>query len=192
MAKRVFQAASYTPTATADTTNLVNSTYQCIGASGATAGLNVIEIYEGGQASASSINIMQFARDVVLSVASALVAPNSDGPMDTRTAALAAVPITNTLATTPPQRSSAITAARLGLSLNTFGGIVRWVAAPGEEWGITGVTVNISESSLSAFTGGSAGLMSSHLVYEPLISCGNMEDASDVEMPFSWKKPLRA
>jgi len=167
MAKRSFGAASYTPTATADTTNLANSTYQSIGASGATAGLNVLEIYIGGQASASSINIMQFARDSTLAVASALVAPNTDGPLDTRTAALAAVPITCTLASTPPQRSVAITAARLHLSLNTFGGIVRWVAAPGEEWGITGVTVNISESSLSAFTGGSAGLCGSHIIYEP-------------------------
>ncbi len=168
MAKRSFSAATYTPTATADTTNLANSTYQAIGASGATAGLNVIEIYIGGQASASSINIMQFARDSTLGGSlGALVAPNSDGPFDTRTAALAAVPLTFTLAGTPPQRSVAITAARLTLSLNAFGGIVRWVAAPGEEWGITGVTVNISESSLSAFTGGSVGLIGSHLIYEP-------------------------
>lgn len=168
MAKRIFQAATWTPTATADTTNLANSTFMSIGASGAAAGLNVIEIYIGGQASASSINIMQFARDSTLvATPTALAAPNSDGPMDSRTAALAAVPITAVQAGTAPQRSAAVTAARLGLSLNAFGGIVRWVAAPGEEWGITGVTVNISESSLSAFTGGSVGLIGSHIVYEP-------------------------
>ena len=169
MAKRIFQVPTFTPTATADTTNLANNTHMSIGASGATAGLNVIEIYMGGQASASSINIMMFARDVVLAgTATALSAPASDGPMDTRTAALAAVPITyNFVTTTPNQRTSAITAARLNLSLNTFGGIVRWVAAPGEEWGITGITVNVSESSLSAFTGGSAGLLGAHIVYEP-------------------------
>lgn len=168
MAKRSFSAASYTPTATADTTALANSTHQSIGASGATARLNVLEIYLGGQASASSINLMQFARNSTVGVASALVAPNTDGPMDTATAALAAVPITYTLATTPPQRTVSTAAARLTLSLNTFGGIVRWVAAPGEEWGITGVTVNVSESSLSAYTGGSAGLLGSHIIYEPL------------------------
>lgn len=169
MAKRIFQVPTYTPTATADTTNLANNTFMAIGASGATAGLNVIEIYEGGQASASSINIMMFARDSTLAgTPTALSAPVSDGPMDTRTAALAAVPITyNFVTTTPPQRSALTSAARLNLSLNTFGGIVRWVAAPGEEWGITGVTVSVSESSLSAFTGGSAGLMGSHIVYEP-------------------------
>lgn len=168
MAKRSFSAATWTPTATADTTNLANSTFMSIGASGATAGLQVMEIYIGGQASASSINIMQFARDSTLvATPTALAAPNSDGPLDSRTAALAAVPITAVQAGTAPQRSAATTAARLALSLNAFGGIVRWVAAPGEEWGITGVTVNISESSLSAFTGGSVGLIGSHIVYEP-------------------------
>lgn len=169
MAKRIFQVPTYTPTATADTTNLANNTHQSIGASGATAGLNVIEIYIGGQATASSVNIMMFARDVVLAgTPTALAAPAGDGPMDTRTAALAAVPITfNFVTTTPNQRSSAVAQARLNLSLNAFGGIVRWVAAPGEEWGITGVTVNVSESSLSAFTGGSVGLIGSHIVYEP-------------------------
>ncbi len=169
MAKRIFQVPTYTPTATADTTNLANNTHQSIGASGATAGLNVIEIYIGGQATASSVNIMMFARDVVLAgTPTALAAPAGDGPMDTRTAALAAVPITfNFVTTTPNQRSSAVAQARLNLSLNAFGGIVRWVAAPGEEWGITGITVNVSESSLSAFTGGSVGLIGSHIVYEP-------------------------
>lgn len=139
-----------------------------VGASSATAGLNVVEIYEGGQASASSINIMVFARDSTLVAApTALAAPVSDGPLDTRTAALAAVPITAVQAGTLPQRSAVTTSARLNLTFNAFGGIVRWVAAPGEEWGITGVTVSVSESSLSAFTGGSVGLMGAHIIYEP-------------------------
>lgn len=168
MAKRSFTATTWTPTATADTTNLANSTFMTIGASGATAGLNVVEIYIGGQASASSINIMQFARDSTLvATPTALAAPNSDGPLDTRTAALAAVPITAVQAGTLPQRSAATTAARLTLSFNAFGGIIRWVCAPFEEWGITGITVNLSESSLSAFTGGSVGLIGSHIIYEP-------------------------
>lgn len=170
MAKRIFQVPTFTPTATADTTNLANNTHLSIGASGASAGLNVLEIYEGGQATSSSVNIMMFARDSTLAgTPTALAAPAGDGPMDGRTAALAAPPITfNFVTTTPNQRSAATAQARLNLSFNAFGGIVRWVAAPGEEWGITGVTVNISESSLSAFTGGSVGLMGAHIVYEPL------------------------
>ncbi len=167
MAKRSFSANAWTATAVADTSNLTNSVYMAIGASGATAGLNVLEIYIGGESSASTINNMVFARDSTLGGSlGALVAPNSDGPFDSRTAALAAVPLTFTLAGTPPQRSAAITAARLILAHNSFGGIVRWVAAPGEEWGITGVTVNISESSLSCITSG-GGVVSAHIVYEP-------------------------
>lgn len=168
MAKRLFQAASFTPTATADNAALANATYMAIGAGSTTQSLNVIEIYEGGQASASSINIMMFARDLVLAATpTALAAPNGDGPMSTASAALAAPPLTNTAATTGPSRTNTATTARLNLSFNAFGGIVRWVAAPGEEWNITGQTVSVSESSLSAYTGGSPGLMGAHIVYEP-------------------------
>jgi hypothetical protein len=168
MSRRSFSAATYTPTATADTaTTLANGTYQAIGASGATARLKVKEIWIGGQATASAVNIMQFARDHVLGATlAALAAPNSDGPMDTETAALSAVPLTYVGATTPPQRSALTTSARLSLSLNAFGGIVAWHPDPGEEWGITGVTVDVSESSLSAFTGGNVGLVGSHIQYE--------------------------
>jgi hypothetical protein len=169
MAKRSFQAATFTPTATADTSNLATATFMSLGAANATQLLKVIEIYEGGQASASSINIMQWARDSTLVVtATALASPNSDGPMSSFSAALAATPIPAIAGATLPQRSAIVTAARLNLSLNTFGGIVRWVAAPGEEWDIYGVTASLSESSLSAFTGGSAGLMGAHIVYEPI------------------------
>lgn len=168
MAKRIFQAASFTPTATADGTTLANGTYMAVGAGSATQMINVIEIYEGGQAAASSINIMMFARDLILGATpTALAAPNGDGPMSGATAALAAPPITFTAATTGPQRTNTAATARLNLSFNSFGGIVRWVAAPGEEWQIIGQTVSISESTLSAFTGGSAGLMGAHIVYEP-------------------------
>lgn len=170
MAKRVFQQATWTPTATADggTNFLANTTYMAIEAANASQGLNVIEIYEGGQASASSINIMQFARSVTFGTTpTALASPNGDGPMNTLTSPLATVPLTYVAASTGPARSSVSTQARLNLTLNTFGGIVRWVAAPGEEWGIVGVTASISGSSLSAFTGGSAGLLGAHIVYEP-------------------------
>lgn len=168
MAKRSFSVATWTPTATADTTNLANNTFMSIGASGAAAGLNVIEIFIGGQATSSTVNYMTFARDsTVVATPTALVAPATDGPLNTMTAALAAVPITCNFAGTAPQRSVATTAARLQLSLNVFGGIIRWVAAPGEEWGIVGVTVNVSESTLSAYTGSTAGLIGAHVIYEP-------------------------
>ncbi len=167
MGKRVFHASSYTPTATADTTNLANATYQGLGANSALIGLSVLEIYVGGQASASAVNTQVFARDSTIGGSlTTLAAPNSDGPMTGGGAA--AIALSFISAGTNPQRSAAITSAKLALTLNAFGGIVRWVAAPGEEWGIFGVTVNISESTLSCGAVGTAGLVGSHIVYEPL------------------------
>ena len=66
---------------------------------------------------------------------------------------------------TGPLRSTAATNSRLNLSVNAFGGIVRWVAYPGEEWGILG-TAQFAGSMLSAFNSGTPGAIGSHLVYE--------------------------
>jgi hypothetical protein len=169
MSKRSFGVATMTPTATADTVGLTNATYMAL-ASTSAGGLLVSEIFIGGQASASSINLMQFARDSTVGASvAALVAPNSDGFLNPALAsALSSSMVSFTNATTAPQRSAAIAQARLHLNLNAFGGIVRWVAYPGEEWWITGVAVNTSESTLSAYTGGSVGAIGAHIVYEPM------------------------
>lgn len=169
MSKRIFQVPSFTPTATADTaTTLANGTYLALGAAGATQTLKILDVIMDGLATASNVNLMMLARDHVLGATlTALAAPNSDGPMDTNAAALAAPPLSFVAATTPPQRSILTTAARLNLGFNAFGGFVRMGFAPGEEWTITGVTVDVSETSLSAYTGGTAGLIGASLVYEP-------------------------
>src|SRR6185369_9984866 len=167
MSKRSVQQTTWTPTATADAAIMANTTYMAIEAP-LLGYVQVIEIYEGGQASASSINLMQFARSLAFGTTpTTLTAPNSDGPMSTFTVAGSGQATTYVAASTGPTRATASTSARLNLSFNSFGGIVRWVAAPGEEWGISGVTASISESSLSAFTGGSVGLIGAHIIYEP-------------------------
>lgn len=168
MAKRSFEAHTYTPTATADGSALASNTYQNIEAGSAAQYLEVSEIYEGGQASASSVNIMMFARTQSnATTPTALTnATATDGPMRSYTLPLATVPVTCVAASTGPSRQSSNTNARLNLSLNTFGGIVDWRSAPGQEWGMLGNAVGVG-SVLSAFTGGSAGLMGSHIVYEP-------------------------
>ncbi len=168
MAKFSFQAATFTPTATADNTALANSTYMSIGAGSATQFINVLEIYMGGQATASAVNNMVFARDGTLAATpTALASPNSNGPLHSSSAAPAAAPIACVAATTGPLRSNAATVAKLNLTFNAFGGVVRWLAAPGEEWGILGTTAGSSASSLSAFTGGNVGAIGAHIVYEP-------------------------
>ena len=168
MSRRTFQVPSFTATATADTTNLTDGTYLALTAGAATNRCMVSEIYMGGQSAASNVNIMMFARHSQISgTKTALSAPNSDGPLDGLTQAVTTPSLGFVAATvTIPQRSALTTAARLNLTYNSFGGIVRWVAAPGSEWCITGVTASVSESSLSAFTGGNGGVMGAHIVYE--------------------------
>jgi hypothetical protein len=167
MGKRVFQCPVWSPTATADTTALANNTYMAIGATNATSGLLVQEIEIGGQGSASAPMIMMFARDSTLAATpTALAAPSSDGPLHTLGQAAATGTIANNFAGTSPQRSATVTSARLNLSFNGFGGIVRWQAAPFEEWGIVGVTASISESSLSSFTGSTPSSIGAHIIYE--------------------------
>jgi hypothetical protein len=166
MAKRSFKLSTWTPTAVADTTNMTDNGYQGLMGGSSTQKLTLLEVYMGGQAGASSPSIMLLSRDsTVQATPTALTTGQSDAPFDPATAALAAPPVAFTASTTKPQRSA--TLGLLNLSFNAFGGIVRWVAAPGEEIGILGNTASLGEVSLSAFTGGTPGLMGSHIIYEP-------------------------
>lgn len=167
MGKRVFQAATYTPTATADNSPMANGTYQSLGAGSTTQMLEVTEIQCGGQAVASAVNIMQFARDIVLpATPTALTTPNGDGQVDGLSAAPATTPVACVAATTGPSRSNTGVTAKLNLSFNAFGGIVKAQFNRGEGWRIIGTAVSVSGSTLSAFTGGNVGLIGSHIHYE--------------------------
>lgn len=170
MAKRAFDFQSYTPTVNGAGTTATSSTYQAMTGGAATQQILVYEIYIGGQASASAINGMCFTRNAtVATTPTALTTTtNSDGYMPSNASALAASALVWVAASTGGIRSTATGQSRLNLSLNAFGGIVRWVAAPGEEWGIMGTGANV-ESTLIAQTG-SPGLQGSHIVYETFIS----------------------
>lgn len=148
MSRRVFAVNAFTATATADTTNLADGTYLGLSAGGATNRCEVTEIYMGGHSAASNVNIMMFARNSQISgTKTALAAPNSDGPMDGLTQAVTTPSLGFVAATvTTPQRASGTTAARLGLTYNSFGGIVRWTVMKGEGWFITGVTASVRKS----------------------------------------------
>ena len=164
MAKRSVSIPTITPTATADTTALASNTYiAAIQGGSSTQKVTILEVYMGGQAAASAPTIMVLARDST--VAGTLVAGGTrDAALDPATAALAAPTLVGNSATTAPQRSS--TLHLLNLTFNAFGGIVRWVAAPGEEIMTVGNTASLGEVSLSAFTGGTAGAMGAHVIYE--------------------------
>lgn len=166
IAKWAFTIPTWTPIAVADTVANTNAGYQTLQGGNATQTINLIEVYMGGQAGASSPSIMMVARDSTFAgTPGALAAPNGLTPLNPSTAALAAPPLGIISGTTNPQRSS--TSKLLNLSYNAFGGIVRWVAAPGEELGILGNVTLFGELTLSAFTGGTPGLTGSHLIFEP-------------------------
>lgn len=156
---------SVTPTATADTTNLANTTYLGILQGGnTTQRLNIAEVYMGGEAaSTSSPSIMVLARDST--VGGTVVAGSTrTALLDGSGTAPATTAVSGNSATTLPQRSA--TLHLLHLSFNAYGGIVRWVSRPGEEPSVVGNTASLGEVSLSAYTGGTTGQMSSHILYE--------------------------
>ena len=123
-------------------------------------------LHVGGQAGASAPTFMVLSRDSTVGVTNSFGTGQTDAALDAATAALAAPPLTGNTNSTAPQRSS--TLHLLNLSFNAFGGIVRWVAPPGEEISIIGNTQPLGEVSFSAFTGGTPGAMGTHLIYEPL------------------------
>lgn len=158
---------SFTPTAVADGTNFTDNGYLALQGGSSTQRSNILEVMMGGQATSSSPCLMELARDSTVAATSITAGTNGRGPvaLDPASAALAAPPLAVGSSTTKPQRSS--TLSLLELAFNAFGGIVRWVAAPGEEVGVLGNTASLGEVSLSAFTGGTTGAMSAHIVFEP-------------------------
>lgn len=166
MALRTFKSATWTPVAVADTTNYTNLGYMGLMGGSTTQRIDVTEIYLGGQAGASSPCIMLVSRDsTVQATPTALTTGESDAANDPSTAALAAPPVSFTQSTTKPQRAA--TLGLLNLSFNAFGGIVRWVAPPRGQLTLLGNTASLGEISLSAYTGGTPGLLGAHIVYEP-------------------------
>lgn len=167
MAKRAFGNVNWTPTATADNSALANATYQALKGGTTSMLIKWVEVYMAGNAAVTSPTFMQVAPDLVLgSIPTALAANAYDGPMSQIGTALSTNPVAFTAAGTGPSRTNVTTAARLNLGINAFGGIVRWVAAPGEEYVTYGSALSIGEASLSAFTGGTVGAINSHIIYE--------------------------
>lgn len=165
MAKWVFDVATWTPTAVADTANYTDNGYMGLMGGSTTQRIDIYEVYIGGQAGASTPSFMMLSRDsTVQATPTALTTGQSNGGLDPATAALAAPQVAFTASTTKPQRSA--TLAKLNLSFNAFGGIVRYLAPPGGEFKILGNTASLGEASLSAYTGGTPGLLGADMKYE--------------------------
>ena len=167
MSQRIFDVPVFTPTATADTVAAANATYMAIIAGTALRNVLVSEIFVGGASLTSTINTMLFARSSTLGITpTALAAPASDGFKNNFAAAQTTGATTYTAAATGPQRSATTTNPRINLTHNALGGICKWQSpGPGYEWGIFGVTADLSESMLSCLTNG-GGAVGAHIVYE--------------------------
>ena len=167
MARWSISNKSFTPVAVADTTAFTDNGYLALQGGSGTQRSNIVEVYMGGQATASAPTFMELARDSTVAVTSITAGTNGRGPvaLDPASAALAAPPLAVGASTTKPQRSS--TLSLLEPAFNAFGGIMRWFANPGTEIGVLGNTASLGEVSLSAFTGGTPGLMSAHIIFEP-------------------------
>jgi len=167
MARYSATYTSVTPVGTADAANLVDGTYQAIVQGGGSAQqLKINEFYAGGEAaSTSSPTLLVAARDSV--VGGTVTAGNTrNALLDATASAAGVVPVVGNNATTKPQRSA--TLHLLHLSFNAYGGIVRWFARPGEEVTTFGNTASLGEVSFSAYSGGTPGAISGHILYEAL------------------------
>jgi hypothetical protein len=166
MARWATLVPTWTPTATADTTNIIDNAHHTIQGGSSTQRGELREVYLGGQAGASSPTFMVVGRTSQVGTGALTAARLA--ALDPATAALAAPPLPYiATATNKPQRSSTL-GMLVGLSFNAFGGIVRWYCGPDEIISYLGNTASLGELSLNAFTGGTAGLLMSNIVFETL------------------------
>ena len=153
-------AVGYTPVAHADSASaLANASYQALRAGSATALVRILEVFIGGEATSSTVNRMALRR----------LSTNGSTPTDVAPAPLnvysvAAVAQGYVAATTGP--TIAATQHLLNLAFNAFGGIVRWVAAPGEEIYIATATAPNAEVCLDSISG--TGVVSQDIKFESL------------------------
>ncbi len=167
MANRSFALASWTPVAVGDNLVFTDNGYQGLMGGSTTQRCIIKEVMMTGQAATSAPCIMLFGRDSTVQASpTALTTGQYDQSLDPATAALAAPAVAFTASTTKPKRSTTL-GALLNLSFNAFGGYTRWTPGPDEEISLLGNTASFGELSLSHYTGGTPGLMGSHIVYEP-------------------------
>jgi hypothetical protein len=121
--------------------------------------LRIEEVYIGGEATTSTVVRMALRRISTAGATWTDIAPAKLQPLSA-----AAVSQGYAIAGTDPVIAS--TSPMLALGFNAFGGVVRWVAAPGEEIFATTATAPNGELNLSAVSG--VALISAHLVFEEL------------------------
>jgi hypothetical protein len=169
----MFTSGGLTFGATAAGSQATSGGHMSLTGSSATQITDILEVQITGKAAAAAVCATYLARQSTLGTggASALTGQNSDGPAHFATAVLAS-PVVDAVAyaTNQPIPSSAITDAKLQMGINFFAGILRWNAAPTQQWTMVGNTAPGGGSILwnNSSAGGVAGLADAHIVYETL------------------------
>jgi hypothetical protein len=170
MAKRVVTNVSKTWAPTAN--NVAVTQWIAIKGGSATQIIDCLEFLISGMASSSIPMSIQTAYSSTLggTPTTPPALPDSDGPMVVNATALASPAVAYTAATTGPTPNSASTLPRLNLGLNVFGGIIRWNAAPTQQWTSVGSAINGGETVLFADSSAGqsgTGALNAHIIYEP-------------------------
>jgi hypothetical protein len=169
MSKWVTSYNTWTPTAVADGSSMTTLAYTAIQGGTTTQRFDVTEVEMGGQATSSAPTFMVLAHDsTVGGTPTALSAGTAThGPLDPAAIFATNPTVAFITASTQSIRANTVLMARLNLSFNAFGGIVRWTAMdPSSTFKCLGNAASFGEVSLSAFTGGTPGLLGSHIIYE--------------------------
>jgi hypothetical protein len=170
MAKRVFMTGSLTFGATATNAAATTSQFMAVKGGAATQIIDFLEFLLSGMATASTVAAMTVAYSSTLGITpTAIASPGSDGPMVVNATALSSTVVCYFAAATGPIPTNSASLPKLNLGLNLFGGIIRWNAAPTQQWTSIGNTTNGGESVLwnASTFGGSSGLANAHIIYEP-------------------------
>jgi hypothetical protein len=170
MAKRIFTSQGLTFTASNAGSVATTSGYMALKGGASTQLIDVLEIMITGMATASTVGAMTLTRaSTIETTPTTLAAPHADGAMFSGTTALSSTVVPFVAASTQPTPSNTVSDGKVNVGLNLFGGIVRWNAAPGQEWKIIGNTAPGGESVLwnNLLGGGATGLANAHIIYEP-------------------------
>ena len=166
MSKRVFSNPSWTPVAVADTVTMTANGACFIQGGSSTQRTRLHEICMTGMATVSSPMLMVVGRDSTVAATSITLGTNGKDQWQTASsAALAAPVLPGFSATTMPQRSSTLGGLKM-VGFNAFGGIFKWQTKDDDVIDLIGNTASLGEISLSAFTGGTMGLIQSEMIYE--------------------------
>lgn len=172
MAKRIFNAYNLSWTATAAGSALAAAnTYMGMTGGNTTQICDILELEVSGLASASTIFAGQWVPVSTTTAGALTIGANAtDGPMVVNATALATTmsPFTSA-ATTQPTASSATTVPRINTTINAFGGILRWNAAPTQQFQMVGNAVNTGQMVWynSSTGGGATASVNTHVIYEP-------------------------